>query len=156
MGMFCQIGQSGGSYKLLISHQSGIPGNRLNLFFGGMCPVLSQHRKTLPWLISKVLLRMKPLKSVKAGIQRPDHQKEHFKILVFQTYGSWEEGIGMDFRKVMYTVLQFKWITNKDLSYSTWNSVGCYVPVCVGGSWGDTCIFMAESLRCSPETTTHW
>ena len=61
----------------------------------------------------------------------------------------------MDFRKVMYTVLHFKWITNKDLLYSTRNSVQCYMPVCMG-VWGrmDTCICMAESLCCSPETTT--
>ena len=33
------------------------------------------------------------------------------------------EGIVRDFGKVTYTLLYLKWITNKDLLYSTWNSV---------------------------------
>ena len=40
-----------------------------------------------------------------------------------------------DFGKVKYTVLYLKWITNKNLSYSTWNSAQCYVPGWEGG-WG--------------------
>ena len=44
------------------------------------------------------------------------------------------EGIVRDFGKVMYTLLYLKWITNKDLLYSTWNSVQCYVPAWMG--WG--------------------
>ena len=31
--------------------------------------------------------------------------------------------------KVTYTQLYLKWIANKNLSYSTWNSAQCYVPV---------------------------
>ena len=27
-----------------------------------------------------------------------------------------------------YTLLYFKWIIDKDLLYSTWNSIQCYVP----------------------------
>ena len=45
-----------------------------------------------------------------------------------QTYGCQEEETVGDFRKVMYTLLYLKWITNKDLLYSTWNSDQCYVP----------------------------
>ena len=54
----------------------------------------------------------------------------------------------------MYTLLYLKWITNKDLPYSTWNSAQCFLDQ--KGVWGrmDTCICMAESLRCSAETTT--
>ena len=44
------------------------------------------------------------------------------------------EGIVRDFGKVTYTLLYLKWITNKDLLYSTWNSVHCYVPAWMG--WG--------------------
>ena len=33
-----------------------------------------------------------------------------------------------DFRKVMYILLYLKWITNKDLLYSTWDTAQCYVP----------------------------
>ena len=54
---------------------------------------------------------------------------------------------GMD----MYTLQYFKWITSKDLLYSTWNAAQCYVQPGreeFGGEW----ICMAESLHCSPET----
>ena len=70
-------------------------------------------------------------------------------------------GRDREFGKVMYTLLNLKWITNKDLLYSPWNSAQCYVPawmgVCGGGGgWGrmDPCTCMAESLCCSPEITT--
>ena len=36
----------------------------------------------------------------------------------------------------MYTLLCLKWITNKDLLYSTWNSARCYVAVWMGGEFG--------------------
>ena len=53
-----------------------------------------------------------------------------------QTYGCWEEGIVGDFGKVMYTLLYLKWITNRDILYSTWNSAQCYVPALMGGTFG--------------------
>ena len=40
--------------------------------------------------------------------------------------------IGMD----MYTLLDLKWITNKDLLYSTGNSAQCYVAAWMGGKFG--------------------
>ena len=53
-----------------------------------------------------------------------------------QTHGCWVERIvrkvGMD----MYTLLYLKWITNKDLLYSTWNSAQCYMPAWMGGGFG--------------------
>jgi len=56
----------------------------------------------------------------------------------------------------MYTLLYFKWITNKDLLYSTRNCLRLYGSLDGRGVWGrvDTCICMAESLSCSPETVT--
>ena len=36
----------------------------------------------------------------------------------------------------MYTLLNLKWITNKDLLYSTWNSAQCYVAASMGGEFG--------------------
>ena len=33
----------------------------------------------------------------------------------------------------VYTLLYFRWITNKDLLYSTWNSAQCHVPAWMGG-----------------------
>ena len=46
------------------------------------------------------------------------------------------ERIVKDFGKVMYTLLYLKWITNKDLLYSTWNSTQCYVPAWIGRGFG--------------------
>ena len=46
------------------------------------------------------------------------------------------EGIVRDFGKVMYTLLYSKWVTNKKLLYSTWNSTQCYVPTWMGGEFG--------------------
>ena len=48
-------------------------------------------------------------------------------------------------------------ITNKDLLYSSGNSAQGYVAAWTGGQVSgrmDTCICMAESLHCSPETIT--
>ena len=39
---------------------------------------------------------------------------------------------GMD----MHTLLYLKWITNKDLLYSTGNSAQCYVAACMAGEFG--------------------
>ena len=66
------------------------------------------------------------------------------------------EGRVKDFGKVMYTLLYLNWITHKNLLYTTWNSAQCYVTTWMRGVWGrmGTCICMAESLHCSPETIT--
>ena len=37
------------------------------------------------------------------------------------------DGIPREFGMGMYTLLYLKWIINKDLLYSTWNSAQCYV-----------------------------
>ena len=42
-------------------------------------------------------------------------------------------GTVKDFGKVMYTLLYSKWITNKDLLYSTQKSTQGYVPAWMGG-----------------------
>ena len=63
--------------------------------------------------------------------------------------GKWVVGeFGMD----MYTLLYLKWITNKDLLLE-------FCSMLCGsldgrGVWGRmyTCIYMAETLHCSPET----
>ena len=50
----------------------------------------------------------------------------------------WGEGRVREFGMDMYTLLYLKWITNKDLLYSTWNSVQRYVAACMGGEfWGE-------------------
>ena len=46
------------------------------------------------------------------------------------------ESIVREFGMDMYTLLDLKWITNKDLLYSTWNSDQCYVSLRRGGEFG--------------------
>ena len=48
----------------------------------------------------------------------------------------WREGMVREFGRDMYTLLYFKWITNKDLLFSTRNSAQCYVAARVGGDLG--------------------
>ena len=47
----------------------------------------------------------------------------------------WGKGIVREFGIDMYTLLYFKWITNKDLLYSTGNPVQCYVAAWMGGEF---------------------
>ena len=72
--------------------------------------------------------------------------------------GGMRERIVREFEMDVYTLLYFKWITNKDLLYSMWNSAQCNVAAMieelVGRGAMDTCICMAESLPCSLETIT--
>ena len=58
-------------------------------------------------------------------------QKETHRLRK-QAYGYLGEGIVRDSGKFMYTLLYVKWITNKLLLYSTWNSTQCYVPAWMG------------------------
>ena len=47
--------------------------------------------------------------------------------------GGWiVKEFGMD----MYTLPYLKWIINKDLLYSTWNSAQCYVTAWMGEEFG--------------------
>ena len=41
--------------------------------------------------------------------------------------GGKDGGSDREFGMDMYTLLYLKWITNKDLLYSTWDSAQCYV-----------------------------
>ena len=62
-----------------------------------------------------------------------------------------------EFAKDLYTPLYLRWITNKDLLYSTWNSAQYYVAAWVGGELAgrmDPSVYTAETLHCSPETIT--
>ena len=47
------------------------------------------------------------------------------------------EGIVREFGMDMYTLLYLKWITNKDLLYSTWNSAQCYAAAWMRGDLGE-------------------
>ena len=46
------------------------------------------------------------------------------------------EGIVRECEMDMYTLLYLKWITDKDLLYSTWNSAQCYAAAWMGGESG--------------------
>ena len=46
----------------------------------------------------------------------------------------WGGGIRREF-EIEYTQLYLKWITSKDLPYSTGNSAQCYVAAWMGGGW---------------------
>ena len=58
-----------------------------------------------------------------------------FRSMVTSGEG-WGRGIDTEFGIDMYTLLYLKWITNKDLLYSTGNSAQCYVAACMGGEFG--------------------
>ena len=48
-----------------------------------------------------------------------------------------------EFWKDMYTLLYLKWITNKNLLYSTWNTAQYYVVIWMGVGVGENgCIYM--------------
>ena len=56
------------------------------------------------------------------------------------------EGRDREFGIDMYTFLCLKWITNKVLLYSTWNSAQCYVAAWIGGEFGGEWIHVHACL----------
>ena len=56
------------------------------------------------------------------------------------------KGIAREFGMDMYTLLYLIWITNKNLLYSTWNSLQWYVAAWVGGEFGEEWIHVHEWL----------
>jgi len=74
---------------------------------------------------------------------RPENKKELGRSLlgIGRGTGGWAgrmgwEGIVRVFGMGMYTLLYLKWIINKDLLYSTYNSAECYVAAYMGGEFG--------------------
>ena len=61
--------------------------------------------------------------------------------------GRMEEGTVREFGINMYTLLYLKWITNKDLLYSSENSAQCLVAACMGGEfweeWIRVCVWLS-------------
>ena len=56
----------------------------------------------------------------------------------------WGKGIVRGYGMKTETLVYLKWITNKDLLYSTRNSARCYAAAWMGGEFGgelDTCMF---------------
>ena len=58
----------------------------------------------------------------------------------------------------MYSLLYLKWITNKDLLYSTWNSVQCYVADWMGrkfgGEWIYVYVWLISEKAMAPHSST--
>ena len=59
----------------------------------------------------------------------------------------WEKGIVKELGINMYTQLYFKWVTNKDILYSTENSAQCYVAAWMGGEFGGEWMHVYVQLR---------
>ena len=61
-------------------------------------------------------------------------------MLLFRAYGyqrgGWGEGMVREFGMDMHTLLYLKWITNKEVLYSTGNSAQCYVAAWMGREFG--------------------
>ena len=83
------------------------------------------------------------MESKRNDINELSKQKETHRLREW-TYGCQGEGIVREF--VVYTLLYLKWITNKDILYSTWNSVQCYVAAWMGGEFGGGWIHVYEWL----------
>ena len=60
------------------------------------------------------------------------------------------EGTVREFGINMYTLLYLKWITNKDLLYSTGNSAQCYGAAWMGGECGGEWIHVSVWLSPFP------
>ena len=58
------------------------------------------------------------------------------------------EGIVRELGINMYTLLYLKWMTNKDLLYSTGNSAQCYVAAWMGGAFRGEWIHECAWLSC--------
>jgi len=66
-----------------------------------------------------------------------DSQTQRMKLyLLWLGGGRMGEGIVREFGMDMYTLLYIKWITNKDLLYSTGNSAKCYTAAWMEGESG--------------------
>ena len=83
-----------------------------------------------------------------------DTYKKKLKINILWLPGERMGESIVEFGINVYTVLYLKWISNKDLLYSTLNSARCSVAACGRGVQGrmDTWMWTAGSLHCSPET----
>ena len=70
-------------------------------------------------------------------------------LLRKRTYGCQGEGVAREVGMVMYTLLNLKWITNKDLLSLTWSSAQRYVAAWMGGGfggkWTHVCVWLSPS-----------
>ena len=79
---------------------------------------------------------------IQINSQNRDSQTQ--RMISWFPEGKWGEGIVREFGKVIYILPYSKWITNKDILYSTWNSTQGYVPAWMGGEFGGEWIHAYE------------
>ena len=96
---------------------------------------VSQRKRNIIWyhvhIKSKQVIKTKTYLQNRNGL--PDLENE----LTVTRGERWGEGIVREVEMAMYTLLYFKWITNKDLLYSTWNSAQGYVAAWMEGTLGE-------------------
>ena len=64
----------------------------------------------------------------------------------------WGEDIVVEFGIDMYILQYLKWVTNKDLLYSTGRSIQCHVPDWMGGTFGGERIHVYAWVGSPPGT----
>ena len=109
------------------------------------------------WQTTPVFLPWEPLNSMKRQKDSTSEDDRKTHRLRKQTYRpGWRMGFRVKFGMDTYTLLYLKWITSKALLSSTGKPAQCCVAAWMGGESGrmDTCTCLAESLCCSPETST--
>ena len=101
-------------------------------------------------------LKLVSLDKGELNLQNRNHRFKRMNLWLQGGDEGCREGIVKEFGTDMHTLLHLKWITNKDLLYST----ELFSMLCGSldgrGVWGrmDTRICTAEPLQCSSETLT--
>jgi len=94
----------------------------------------------IPGLGAKIPHASQPRSQYIKQKQYVDKYTEDFKTHKDLWLPGLGEGLGVgivrEFEMNMYTPLYLRWITNKDLLYSTGNSAQCYVAACMGKKFG--------------------
>ena len=85
----------------------------------------------------------------------PNEKQMNRKRLTDLKNGCQGKGIVGDFGKVMYIQLYLKWITDKDILSSTWNSAQCYMPAWMRGALRGEWVCTAESLAVHLKLSQH-
>ena len=78
----------------------------------------------------------------------PERDSQTYELMIAEGEGRGPgEGTVREFGVAVYTLPYLKWITSKDLLYSTWNSAQCYLAAWMGGEFGGECIHAYVWLR---------
>ena len=98
---------------------------------------LRKHTEKKKYLMTSLICRILKKNDTNKWI----YLQKRKRLTDLETYGCQGEGCGKgivkEFGINMYTLLYLKWITNKDLLYSTWNSAQHYVAAWMGEGFGE-------------------